>query len=285
MKYFLSFILIISIAIPCFAQNDITKGFKQTPHGLWYKIVVDAKKPKAQVGYIIKMNTTYKTQNDSVIFSTYDEGMGAFQQSCTPPTFNGDPMEGYVMLGEGDSAIFLMPADSAFKNQEYPPFAKKGDFIKIAVSVLSVMSKEDYDKKKADEAKSQTDMESKTIEEYLAKNNLQAMRTASGLYYIINKQGDGPKAEAGKVVAVDYTGKFLDGRVFDSSKKPGGKPYEFVLGTGRVIKGWDEGLALLNAGGSAIFIVPSPLGYGARANGPIPPNSIMMFEVDLVSVK
>lgn len=276
------FILATSFGL---AQNPITKGFKKTSHGLWYKIVVDSKKPKAQTNYIIKMNAVYSTQRDSVIFSTYMENMGPIQQTVSAPTFNGDPMEGYVMLGEGDSAIFLMPADSAFKNQPYPPFAKKGDFIKIGVNVLSIMSKEEYDAKKLAESKSQIDMERITIEEYLAKNNLTAQHTASGLYYIIEKQGDGEKAEAGKTVTVNYTGKLLDGKVFESSLSPGRTPLRFPLGVGRVIKGWDEGITLLNVGGKGTFIIPSPLGYGAHASGPIPANSILIFDIELLKVE
>src|SRR5437868_5978654 len=143
------------------AQTNVTNGFKKTPKGLWYKIVVDAKKPKASIGYISKMNAVYATQRDSVLFSTFEQGMGPVQFTLTAPTFNGDPMEGFTLLGEGDSAIFLMPVDSAFKTQELPPFAKKGEFIKIKVSILSVLSKEDFDKQKAQEAQMQTQMEIK----------------------------------------------------------------------------------------------------------------------------
>jgi FKBP-type peptidyl-prolyl cis-trans isomerase FkpA len=231
------------------------------------------------------MNAVYSTQNDSVIFSTYTENMGPFQQTVSAPTFNGDPMEGYVMLGEGDSAIFLMPADSAFKNQPYPPFAKKGDYIKIGVSVLSIMSKEQYDNKKLAEAKLQTDMERATIEEYLAKNNLTAQQTASGLYYVVEKQGDGKRAQSGDSVTVNYTGKLLDGTVFDSSLNPGRTPLTFPLGAGRVIKGWDEGIALFNVGGKGILIIPSPLGWGTHASGLIPANSVTIFDIELLKVE
>ena len=270
------------------AQVTIPEGFKKTPKGLLYKIAVDAGKPKGKLGDIIKLNTVYSTWKDSILFSTYDSGMGPVQFTISPPGYNGDPMEGFVMLGEGDSAMFLMPVDSAFKGQPMPQFARSGEYIKIGVSAISVMSKEDYERKKAEDAKMQTDQEAKTIEAYLAKNNLKAQKTASGIYYVVEQQGAGAKAEAGKNVTVNYTGKLLDGKVFDSNVDPKFKhvePYTFKLGGGSVIKGWEEGIALFNAGGKGTLYIPSPLGWGSRANGQIPPNSITIFDVEVLEVK
>ena len=109
--------------------------------------------------------------------------------------------------------------------------------------------------------------------------------TESGLAYKITKKGSGPKAEAGKTVSVHYTGKLTDGTKFDSSYDRN-QPIDFPLGEGRVIKGWDEGIALLNVGSKATFIIPPDLAYGARgAGGVIPPNATLIFEVELVSIK
>ena len=111
------------------------------------------------------------------------------------------------------------------------------------------------------------------------------MKTASGLEYIEVEAGTGAQAAAGKTVAVHYTGKFQDGKVFDSSVSRG-EPIEFTLGKGMVIKGWDEGIALMKVGGKAQLIIPPALAYGERgAGGAIPPNSTLVFDVELVSVK
>jgi FKBP-type peptidyl-prolyl cis-trans isomerase len=111
------------------------------------------------------------------------------------------------------------------------------------------------------------------------------MKTASGLEYIEIEAGTGAQAQAGKTVSVHYTGKFPDGKVFDSSVSRG-EPISFPLGQGRVIKGWDEGIALMKVGGKAQLIIPPELGYGERgAGGAIPPNATLVFDVELVDVK
>jgi peptidylprolyl isomerase len=109
-------------------------------------------------------------------------------------------------------------------------------------------------------------------------------KTNSGLEYIIVKEGAGKQAEAGLNVEVHYTGYLENGEIFDSSVKRG-KPIDFPLGTGRVIKGWDEGIAMMKVGGKRRLIIPSELGYGSRAQGSIPANATLIFDVELVNVK
>ena len=108
--------------------------------------------------------------------------------------------------------------------------------------------------------------------------------TSSGLQFIVIKEGTGDKPKKGGTVKVHYTGKLEDGTVFDSSVKRG-VPIEFQLGVGRVIKGWDEGIADMKEGGKRQLIIPPDLGYGANGYPPvIPPNSTLIFDVELVEV-
>jgi len=114
--------------------------------------------------------------------------------------------------------------------------------------------------------------------------NQDTITTESGLKYIVIKKGSGNKAISGKAVEVHYTGMLTNGKVFDSSIERG-EPIEFILGEGQVIKGWDEGIALMNVGDRMRLIIPPDLGYGEKGAGDvIQPNATLIFDVELISV-
>ena len=107
-------------------------------------------------------------------------------------------------------------------------------------------------------------------------------KTASGLYYLLTKEGEGEHPPKGANVSVHYRGTLVDGTVFDSSYQRD-QPLEFSVGVGQVIPGWDEGILLLNKGAAARFVIPSHLGYGAQgAGGVIPADATLIFEVELI---
>jgi len=107
--------------------------------------------------------------------------------------------------------------------------------------------------------------------------------TGSGLKYLDLVEGEGAFPEPGQTVSVHYIGTLEDGSKFDSSRDRG-EPFAFKLGAGQVIKGWDEGLATMKPGGRRQLVIPPELGYGSRGIGPIPPNSTLIFDVELLKV-
>lgn len=111
-----------------------------------------------------------------------------------------------------------------------------------------------------------------------------AEQTESGLMYIVEQEGDGTHPAVGQTVVVHYTGTLLDGSKFDSSKDRD-KPFEFPVGQGRVIKGWDEGIPLASVGGKIKLIIPHWLAYGANARPGIPANSHLIFDVEMLEIK
>jgi peptidylprolyl isomerase len=145
-----------------------------------------------------------------------------------------------------------------------------------APKVFKEKQEEITEKKKLDDQKQ--------AEEFL-KLTEGATTTESGLKYFILKQGDGEKPQHGQRISVHYSGYLVDGTKFDSSYDKN-KPIEFSLGKGEMIKGFDEGFALLNVGSKAKFIIPPELGYGSSGRrGVIPPDATLVFDVELLSIK
>jgi FKBP-type peptidyl-prolyl cis-trans isomerase FkpA len=139
-------------------------------------------------------------------------------------------------------------------------------------------------------AQDQKTIDDKILTEYFTKNHIKAQKTPSGLYYTIKKKGSGENAKPGQQVNMNYIGKFLDGKKFDANVDESYQPvngrtiFSFKLGAHQVISGWDEGVQLLNKGCRATLYLPSALAYGPGGTGPIPANSVLVFDVELVSM-
>ncbi|MCC2547533.1 FKBP-type peptidyl-prolyl cis-trans isomerase [Hymenobacter sp. BT175] len=126
------------------------------------------------------------------------------------------------------------------------------------------------------------------IKQYISDQKLTgAVRLESGLYVVPVTTATGVQPRTGQTVSVLYTGMLLDGTVFDATSRRGNTPFDFTLGVGQVIQGWDLGIAQLNKGSKAILLIPSRLGYGPKGagGGSIPPNAVLRFDVELVNVR
>jgi FKBP-type peptidyl-prolyl cis-trans isomerase FkpA len=263
-----------------------------TENGLKYTIHEQSEGTrKGKVGDILTLHLTLMNNKDSVLRDTHKEG-APFQMLLQVPPFKGSYEEGLTMLGKGDSATFYVSADSLFTRamQPLPPGVQKGTDIGIAVKVVNVQTEDEYKKTQAADMEKQKGIDAKVIENYLAKNGMtgKAQKTESGVYYVVTQPGSGPMPQKGEVVQVHYTGKLLDGKVFDSSRtnpQAGGKPAQFQLGVGMVIPGWEEGVSKLHKGEKATLIIPSTLAYGPRGNQAIPANSVLLFDIELIDIQ
>lgn len=273
-------------------QKD--EGFSITPNGLEYKIVTDA--PGTQfpkLGDYISAHLQLIV-DDSVHFSTRQvmNNAPAEVQMAAPPT-KGDIMEGFTYMTPGDSAIFRYSVDSllSLPGVTPQPWMKKGEgqMIYYRVVLAGVKSSEQKQKEAAEAAAKQKDIDDKLLQDYFKANNIKATKTASGLYYTISKMGTGIVAQPGDKVSVNYTGKTMEGKAFDSNVDPQFQhvqPFEFTVGQGMVIKGWDEGFTIFKKGSKGTLYIPSPLAYGANSPDPsrIPVNGILIFDVELLDV-
>lgn len=239
---------------------------------------------KAKLGDIMSFNLVLKNGADSTLRDTYKEGTPVKMVLQAPP-FKGSFEEGLAMLAAGDSAKFMINADTLFAKmmQPMPPMIKKGSELTFTVKVISVLTSEEFQKQQSQAGVKQKTIDAKIIEDYITKNNLKgkAQKTASGLYYVAEVPGSGASPVQGDHVKVHYTGKFLDGKEFDSSKNQG-KPLELNIGAGMVIPGWEEGIMLMKKGEKGLLIIPSGLAYGPETYGPIPGNSVLKFEMELI---
>jgi FKBP-type peptidyl-prolyl cis-trans isomerase FkpA len=266
------------------------KTFKKTKDGVEYLIVKDEKGPNAKIGDILEYHMTVKI-GDSVMFDSrkMNDGKPVEMplQDNPSATKTMDPTEVIKMLSAGDSAVIRVELDSMAR--KVYSFAKPTDKLEFQFSMVSVKSKEQYEADMKSKSAAQVGIDESALTEYFSKNGLTPQKTASGLYYIITKPGTGANPTNGQNVKVMYTGKLLNGELFDSNIDPQfqhTEPLEFPLGKGNVIPGWDEGIGLLNKGGKATLFVPSTLAYGAQSPSPkIPANSVLIFDVELIDFK
>jgi len=273
-----------SVFVSCESGNDKYDGYK-SENGLVYKFHKKGKTTETpKLGDFVTVDMVYGT-DDTVMFDSKSLPQDMVLP-MTEHTFNGDVYDAISIMSIGDSATFIMNADSIFvklfRMNTLPPEFDSIDNLYFSLQLNKIETEEEVKAAQEIEMKRLQENESNLRNEYLATNYPDAKPTESGLYIIDLKKGTGSTPENGQNVKVHYKGMFLDGAVFDSSI--GKAPIDFALGQGRVIKGWDEGIATMKKGGKAVFVIPSDIAYGPNGRGSIPPFSTLVFEVELVDI-
>ncbi|MDR1180656.1 MAG: FKBP-type peptidyl-prolyl cis-trans isomerase [Bacteroidales bacterium] len=266
--------VLCTIAIAFAACGDSRfKDYEKTETGLYYKFKErNMEGQQAQIGDFLYMTVSYYSDNDSIPKFEAREITDMLGESI----FVGDIYEAYGMLKEGEEADFIIKADSFFyaMGGQIPPFITANDLLFFTIKMNEIKTMDDF-KNEEEEA----------IQNYIDQNNITVKPTESGLFYMETEAGKGAKVENGKTISVHYTGKFLDGQVFDSSVERG-EPIAFTVGTDPMIPGFIEGVLLMKQGGKAMFLLPSEIAYGiSHPSAPIPPYTPLLFEVEVVEVK
>lgn len=285
MKTLFVYTLLLFLTFPACGQT-LPEGFEKAQSGLVYKFHRKTPGlPPARVGDIVTANMRYYI-DDSLLFDSRFLGRELLFP-IMEPTFKGDFYEGVLMMSAGDSASFICRADSIFKLmfmvRDLPAFVKPKSVVRFDIGMIRFQTQEAYERERQEAMQAMITRSNEALEEYVASKGITAKPTESGLYYVEQRKGTGQTPRQGQAVKVHYKGTLLDGTKFDSSYDRG-QPFEFTLGMGQVIKGWDEGIALMQEGGKAILILPQHLAYGERQAGSIPPFSPLVFEVELIEI-
>ncbi len=284
-----TFTTVLMFLIACSqGKKGGVEGFDYTDTGLGYKFhVSNDQNPSPDVGKLAVLKMTYGTA-DTVFFNTDIIPDKKMKLPMSNSTYPGDFYEALGMMHIGDSASFVINADSFFiKTAHFPKIPEYAVGVKdliFNVKLENVQTEAEARQEYEDKLKSMELNEASTLQNYVESKGIKVEPTASGLYFIENMKGKGAKPKTGDKVKVHYTGTLLDGTKFDSSVDRN-QPFEFVLGQGRVIKGWDEGVAMMNVGTKATLVIPSKLGYGERGAGQqIGPYASLVFEVELLEI-
>ncbi|MCC6815919.1 MAG: FKBP-type peptidyl-prolyl cis-trans isomerase [Saprospiraceae bacterium] len=294
MKFQLTILALFIMLVSCKKKESTTlSGFK-------YSIINDEAGANLKEGDYVYFRYIVKV-NDSLVFNSSSQSSDIkfkLPKQEKKELKNAQPIvEVFYYLSKGDSAIVMQTIDDEIRKQIGIPDAKELVFHVVVTDIKDQagyeadmkVEQEAINSKRAAGAAAVASIQEnvkKTLADYKSgSNKSQIITTASGLKYIVHETGTGPKAQPGQVVSANYYGTLMDGTMFDNSFERG-QDFQFPLGQGQVIKGWDEAFGLLPVGSKATLFIPSELGYGAAGSPPaIPENAELLFYVELLGVK
>ncbi len=268
-------------------QSDKTNsyaGYEKTKSGLNYKFYSNNGGETPQMMDLMDMQLFCCINDTAVIIPN-----NRMILQMIDPFFAGDIYDGLKMMHKGDSASFIVRTDSTFMTlfqmPALPTEFSADDIMRFDVKLNDFYPESEFAAKQIEfmkkTYKQQTESAEAELSEYFKNNDINPIVTSTGLYYNKTKEGNGEKPQVGTMIKVHYTGRLLDGTIFDSSVDRD-EPFQFVLGIGQVIPGWDEGLQLMSKGEKGVFYIPYYLAYGDRGAGAIPPFATLIFEVELI---
>ena len=287
MRYFFLTITAMTLLFACNTEaptggdfsKDMTASMTKTENGFAYQMHKDVEGDAPDTGYLSIFNLTQRF-DDTIVYSSAQRGRAERIVIPTNAAMRGKPspvIDILKLLSPGDSASIYVLTDSLGPNLQ--PWQQEKNYLIYDIAVSDVKNLKD-----SENAAATTTAE---LQAAYKNGTLENIQTASnGLKYLIIEDGTGTKAEAGKVVSVDYYGvTAADGSMFDNSFGRG-EAYRFPLGAGRVIKGWDTGIEGLKQGTKAALFIPADLAYGEAGSPPkIGPNAELIFYIELQGVE
>jgi FKBP-type peptidyl-prolyl cis-trans isomerase FkpA len=278
---------------------------KETPGGVKYTVLKKGDGVAVATGQFLVMDILLRDSKDSVWFNTADSDypavLAAPDQSMVK---DGGEFGVFKTLTKGDCVTFKVSANTVFtktRQRPVPDGVDTASLFTYVVNLKDVWNEEQIQKFQAEisreSQRKQMAKDSVLIQNYIKENNLETKRTPSGIHYVVLKEGKGELAAPEKVASIHYAGFSLDGKIFDTSLAAvakannfnnGGRnePYPVTVKRGQVIQGWHDMIQMMNKGMKVRAIIPSHLAYGPQGNGPvIPPNAILIFDMELTDIK
>ena len=283
-KIFFSFIFIGFVFFSCKNENNYLKN----PGGFEYKFV--SKNPGgAEIlkGNIVTLKLKYYNEADSLLFNS-DDLPAKFRVQIGEAKTDGIIQDALKMLKTGDSASFLIPAENFYrktKRDTIPDFILPNEKLRFEVKIVNIVSEHQLNTEYKQYLLKKEAEEQQILNEYLSAENITQKPTSSGIYIIKLKNGRGKKAEIGKTVTINFTGRYSNGKIFDSSINKA-EPVNFVLGDEHVIPAWNEAIAGMRVGDKIKLIAPSKTAYGESGlKDYVPPFMTLIYEIKLLNVK
>jgi FKBP-type peptidyl-prolyl cis-trans isomerase FkpA len=286
---------------------------KETKSGYKYNVVRAGDGVAPTSGQILVLNMLFKDSKDSIWSDSRKGDFPTMVQAQDSIPKDDIVLEVFQTLTKGDSVTFKVAAKDLFQNTfkaPIPPGVDSAGYFTFEIGVSDIISEEEARKmqndimaklgeKEAEKQKMQLAIDTVLIDNYLKEKSIVAQKTASGLRYVIEKQGQGETAKNGQTVRINYSGFLLDGRCFDSSSESVARannvyneqrlpyePIELVLGYRQVIAGWEEAIGLMNKGSKMTVYIPSSLAYGPQKRSEIiVENSVLWFQMELIDIK
>lgn len=289
------FALLIGCLEGLFSCGSQDAGFQKTADGLSYKFyAVHPENAVPSVSDYLKLRMDYYL-NDSLVYSSSE--MDEYPRiQFQKPKFGGDILTGFGMMHEGDSASFIVRADSTIfymfgvDSMSFQP----DDFVRFDVKLLQIQSETAFEKELDSMVEMHQQMEemmhdmkaqSETeLIQYLRSQGVNDEVSDNKVFIIPIKLGDGPKVSVGMKAFIKYDAYLLDGTYLGSSDSLDGSHYEVPVGQGKVLKGLDEGLAHMSKGEKAKIVVPYALAYGESGYESIPPFTNLLFVVEVMDL-
>ena len=285
---FLKFVIFITILFSITSCDSEFPSFKKTNSGIYYKYYkIGEKKKTASFNDFVTVNIKYKTLKDSIFFSAKRQ----FQ--ILKPDYVGGVDQCFTMLSVGDSASFVLLSDIFFKKtleQSKPSFLDSSEYFIVDIEMLNFISEQQFNKEKEEFLAWIEDFaiyEKKKLKNYLADCTNNYKMDAHGFYKLVIDKGDNRKVTKGDTLVLDYEGRFMNGKIFDSTIKRK-RTFEYIYGTEwQVIKGMELAVSNMSLGEKSIFILPSSLAFGqdGNSNGTIPPYTTIIYEIKLLEIR